>query len=437
MYSIRICYLFLTLFFVPFAHADRQLTPTAKTHSQGENTASYYALVIGINAYRHIDKLQTATNDAKTIAGLLDQKYGFITRLVLDQDATREKIMNELNEFRAKLKPDDKLLIYYAGHGVYEKDTDASFWLPVDAKRDNDANWIDAKNITDQLTRIAARHVLIVADSCYSGTMTRNLEPVLKTPDVRHSFLKKMQSKKARVIISSGGNEPVTDSGGRGHSIFAEVFINALTKPDNDIFTAEELYGKHIKELVAGRAEQTPEYKIIRKSGHEGGDFIFRLKNAVDDIEVEPQMKQASIPENKQPEYPARPAVTTEMDEEEKPPNTISVKIKNPKNAILVLNNKSYDLNNEPIVNFHFGNTPFSLYLNDRKQTVYGLFEVKIVDETTKAWLFGLEKDKALFKEQHIERALLGQPVFYGMRTNTDRGLNEVFMYKLSLQKIK
>jgi len=117
--------------------------------------------------------------------------------------------------------------------------------------------------------------VLIVADSCYSGTMTRSVDQTLKQSDTRDNYLKKMQGKAARVLISSGGNEPVTDSGGKGHSIFAEVFINALNSPEKDIFTAEELHVIHLKESVAGRADQTPEYKVIRNSGHDGGDFVF------------------------------------------------------------------------------------------------------------------------------------------------------------------
>lgn len=257
------------------APSSVQTATTRHDVAPSQSSGKYYALVIGINSYRYIDNLQTATNDAKTISRLLSQRYGFETKLVLDQAATRENIMNELNVLRSKLNPDDKLLIYYAGHGVHDKVADASYWLPVDARKDNDTNWIDARNVTDQLKRISSRHVLIVADSCYSGTMTRSVDPALKNSDTRENYLRKMQGKTARVLISSGGNEPVTDSGGKSHSIFAEVFIHALNSPDKDIFTAEELHVMHLKESVAGRADQTPEYKIIRNSGHDGGDFVF------------------------------------------------------------------------------------------------------------------------------------------------------------------
>ena len=87
-----------------------------------------------------------------------------------------------------------------------------------------------------------------------------------------------MMDKSSRVLIASGGNEPVADAGGKGHSIFAQVFIEALKNPIERVFTAEELLVHQIKESVAGRANQTPEYKIRRNSGHEGGDFVFVKK---------------------------------------------------------------------------------------------------------------------------------------------------------------
>ena len=76
-------------------------------------------------------------------------------------------------------------------------------------------------------------------------------------------------------MLASGGNEPVSDIGGQGHSVFAKAFLFGLKSMEKKEFTAEELYFSHLKEMVAGNSEQTPEYNIIRNSGHEGGDFVF------------------------------------------------------------------------------------------------------------------------------------------------------------------
>jgi hypothetical protein len=87
-----------------------------------------------------------------------------------------------------------------------------------------------------------------------------------------------MQTRKSRTLLASGGNEPVSDIGGVGHSVFANAFLTGLTNIDLNEFTAEELYIRYIKEMVVGSADQTPEYNIIRNSGHEGGDFVFKKK---------------------------------------------------------------------------------------------------------------------------------------------------------------
>jgi hypothetical protein len=94
--------------------------------------------------------------------------------------------------------------------------------------------------------------------------------------DTRASFLQKQLYEKSRVLLSSGGNEPVSDGYGE-HSIFAKYFIKKLKEFEKDIFTAEELYISY-KEPISGNSSQTPEYKGIMASGHESGDFVFVKK---------------------------------------------------------------------------------------------------------------------------------------------------------------
>lgn len=233
------------------------------------------ALLIGINNYRHLDRLKTAVGDVRAVARVLADSYGYETRLLLDEQATHDAIMRELNQIRERITPDDKLLIYYAGHGILEQATDASYWLPYDAEPKDDTKWLDSKRISDHLKRMSTRQILVVADSCYSGTISRSISAELSKGDLRENYLKKLQSKPSRILIASGGNEPVSDSGGGSHSIFASVFIESLRQPPAPVFTAGELLTNVIKESVAGRSAQTPEHKIIRNSGHDSGDFVF------------------------------------------------------------------------------------------------------------------------------------------------------------------
>jgi hypothetical protein len=94
----------------------------------------------------------------------------------------------------------------------------------------------------------------------------------------REGFIKRMIEKTSRTLMASGGNEPVLDVGGSGHSIFAEAFLKGLKEVDENVFTADELFYGMIRERVIGKADQTPQYNNIRNSGHEGGDFVFIKK---------------------------------------------------------------------------------------------------------------------------------------------------------------
>lgn len=75
-------------------------------------------------------------------------------------------------------------------------------------------------------------------------------------------------------MISSGGLEPVIDSGGKGlHSVFASAFLDAL-KENKDIMDGAQLFNK-LRRPVMLNSDQTPEYSDIRKAGHDGGEFLF------------------------------------------------------------------------------------------------------------------------------------------------------------------
>jgi hypothetical protein len=75
--------------------------------------------------------------------------------------------------------------------------------------------------------------------------------------------------------MSGGGIEPVADGGGNGHSIFAQVLIDALKHGDGQQFTAARLFYDAIAQPVGGHASQLPAYQFILDSGHDGGDFVF------------------------------------------------------------------------------------------------------------------------------------------------------------------
>jgi hypothetical protein len=228
---------------------------------------AYHALIIGSNNYKHLRKLKTAKTDAESIADVLRTFYGFKVKLLTD--ASRDNILDALDEYREKLTSADNLLIYYAGHGWLDKGSDRGYWLPVDAKANRRRDWLSTVDVTDTLKALNAKHVLVMADSCYSGTLVRGIKVQAHMPD----YVRKVAKKRARLVMTSGGLEPVVDSAGGNHSPFASTFLNLL-RTNKGVMDGTNMFSK-LRRPVMLKADQTPEYADVRKAGHEGGDFLF------------------------------------------------------------------------------------------------------------------------------------------------------------------
>ncbi|WP_417910995.1 DUF1566 domain-containing protein [Candidatus Electronema sp. PJ] len=247
----------------------------------------FRALVIGNQNYRHLSKLETPLADAKDVAEVLEQQYGFSVKLLLDKD--RDEIKLALSELRKTMTDErDSLLIYYAGHGYLDNVTGTGYWQPVDAEKDNDVYWLPTDEISRLLKAVCSRHVLIVADSCYSGSLLmRDSGARLPAAASRDEWLKRMQAKRSRTALTSGGEEPVADGGGSGHSVFAKALLEVL-RENKEILDGDSLFDR-IKRPVILNAEQTPLYGDIKMTGHEMGDFLLVPKalqeNGVQQIE--------------------------------------------------------------------------------------------------------------------------------------------------------
>ncbi len=250
------------------------------TQQQAVDFGRFHALIIGNDRYQHLSNLSTARNDARAVEKILRSKYGFKTQLLLDAD--RYTMLSSLNGLRERLTEDDNLLIYYAGHGELDDVNLRGHWLPVDAEPDSTANWISNVVITDILNVMAAKHVLVVADSCYSGAMTRSSIARLQTgmsSEAQIKWYKVMSKTRARAVLTSGGLEPVLDAGAGGeHSVFAKAFLDVLEENDG-ILEGFRLY-REVQERVKRAAaalniEQNPQYAPIKFAGHETGEFFF------------------------------------------------------------------------------------------------------------------------------------------------------------------
>jgi hypothetical protein len=227
----------------------------------------YYALVIGNNDYQDLTNLRSAVNDAKVVSTVLEVDYGFNVKLL--ENASRKDILRSLKHLRETVSAKDNVLIYYAGHGYLDKDTDYGYWLPVDSERDDDSNWIATDRVVSQIKGMKAKHVMVVADSCFSGTITRAIKIEQRTPE----WLSEIVKKKARTALTSGGLEPVMDTGSGNHSAFAYAFISLLEENDG-VLDASQLFSK-LRPKVMVNSTQTPQYGKIHMAGDDGGDFLF------------------------------------------------------------------------------------------------------------------------------------------------------------------
>ncbi len=247
--------------------------------AQSINFGRFYALVIGNNEYSHFPTLQTAVSDSKRIAEILEEKYGYDVRLI--NNADRYTILSALNEIKGKMSEKDNLLVYYAGHGERDVQSLQGYWLPVDAELENTANWIPNSAISALFNTMKAKHILVIADSCYSGSMTRSSVARLDANlDDKHleKWLKVMAKTDSRTVLTSGGLKPVLDGGGGKYSVFAKEFIAELEQAKGAI-DAYKIYLNILPRVQQNAAalsfKQTPTYAPIKHTGHGGGEFIF------------------------------------------------------------------------------------------------------------------------------------------------------------------
>lgn len=238
----------------------------------------YYALVIGNANYRDFPQLQTPVNDARKVAEILKKQYGFSTRVVLDAD--RYTMLSAINDIKNQLNSEDNLLIYYAGHGEIDTRTSQGYWLPVDAEASSTANWIPNTAISDLINTIPAKHILVIADSCYSGSMTPTAIPRLRSrlsDEHIEKWLRVMSKTTSRTVLTSGGVEPVLDQVDGEHSVFARALIDELSA-NRGVIDAYRVYLNVYNQVRSSAAtvgfNQEPSYAPIQHTGHGGGEFI-------------------------------------------------------------------------------------------------------------------------------------------------------------------
>lgn len=240
----------------------------------------YHALIVGINSYKHWQNLRQAREDAETVAGILESQYGFSdVQTLFDEEATKSSIVRALRALTKKLTPDDALLIYFAGHGYYDKLLNKGYWVPTEAReRDGTdpaiGDWFHNTNLKEYLDVMDARHVLVVSDSCFGGSLMRGGRVDLTKKE--NTYYRRAISQPTRWCMASGDLETVPDQ-----SAFAKKFSQALQYPREPVFAASDL-SNWIKKEVATLAGTQPVFGPMKSvGGSDVGEFVFLHESAM------------------------------------------------------------------------------------------------------------------------------------------------------------
>jgi len=199
----------------------------------------YYALIIGIDKYSgQWAPLNNAVRDASSIKDILSSKYRFDHfQTLFDEQATRENIINEFVKLVGKVKEDDNVVIFYSGHGEFQKDLNRGYWVPSDAQTTSISKYISNADIQTFLGGIKARHTLLISDACFSGDIFRGNTFSIPFED-SDNYFRTVYYHKSCQAITSGGIEPVLDDGKDGHSVFTYYLLKALKENENKFFDA-------------------------------------------------------------------------------------------------------------------------------------------------------------------------------------------------------
>lgn len=241
------------------------------------------ALIVGINNYANASPLSYAVSDASEIRRILSEELGFpsenITYLT-DAEATKDGILRAYLRFAAEdVDIDERLLVFYAGHGHTKTGSrgEIGYLVPFDADPSDLSTLIRWDDLTRNAELIRSKHILFIMDACYGGlALTRNLQP----GSMR--FLKDMMLRHSRQVLTAGkADEVVADSGGPipNHSVFTGHLIEGLlgnAATTEGVITASGLmayvYGKVANDK---NSNQTPHYGYFDGDG----DFIISAPN--------------------------------------------------------------------------------------------------------------------------------------------------------------
>ncbi len=264
------------------AEKTRALAPAEPTVA--EQTAARgtdYALILASDNYDHWPSLNNPIYDGQTLQKELVENYGYLKEnIVYRENPTKTDILGALTEFKKReFGPDDRLLIYVAGHGHVD-DSGEGFLVTKETLLPAEDPYLesalDLSRLRDVINQLPVPHILVVLDTCYGGSFKEHKtlpsyisENLDSAPSLDSLIANKMKSP-SRLYIASGGLRQAYDGQPGMHSPFARTFLKTLRQ-----------YGgqEHIIDMgkLDGAVEglcPRPYYGTFGIQ-QEGGDFVF------------------------------------------------------------------------------------------------------------------------------------------------------------------
>lgn len=239
------------------------------------------ALLIANSQYASFPALGTPRSDVQAIAAVLRQDLGMSVSVM--ENATRTDLLLGLHRFLADVGKDEDALIYFAGHGVLNNDGSGA-WVPVDGDRNSPASLLPNRAVSELLEAASARHILVVADSCYAATLSGSAVPsVAETlPDSAwQAWLDEGMGQRSRLVLTSGGLSPVPDSIDGKHSGFAIALLDVLKRARGSV-ESQRLYREVKRALpldpISVALGLEPTLAPIQFAGHQGGEMVVVVK---------------------------------------------------------------------------------------------------------------------------------------------------------------
>lgn len=233
-----------------------------------KHESKYYGLLIGVNDYmdENMEDLDNPIRDAENLYHTLSRKYTFNPeQLTILRNPTRAEIISALDDLRKQVSEKDNVLIFYAGHGLYDEKAEIGYWLPTDAFLSATANWFRNSTLVDYLRAIESKHTLLISDACFAGSIFKS-RSVSMPEEVIFEKIYELPSRKA---MTSGTLTEVPDE-----SAFIKYLIQRLEENNETYLSSEELYSS-LRNAVISNSNVLPRYGEIQNVGNEGGDFIF------------------------------------------------------------------------------------------------------------------------------------------------------------------